>query len=32
MQYMLTFYNTAENLAGPTDPVAKQAYYGAWGA
>lgn len=32
MHYMLTFYNTAENLAGPTDPVAKQAYYGAWGA
>ena len=32
MQYMLTFYNTPANLAAPADPVARQAYYGAWGA
>jgi hypothetical protein len=32
MQYMLMFYNTAENQTPPTDPVQAQAYFGAWGA
>jgi hypothetical protein len=32
MQFMLLFYNTAENQTPPTDPVAAQAYFGAWGA
>ena len=32
MQYMLMFYDTAENQNPPADPVAAQAYFGAWGA
>ena len=32
MQFMLLFYNKPENQMPPTDPVAAQAYYGAWGA
>ena len=32
MQYMMMFYDTAENRTPPTDPQQKQAYFGAWGA
>ncbi len=32
MQYMMMFYDTAENRTPPSDPAAKQAYFGAWGA
>jgi hypothetical protein len=32
MQYMMMFYDTAENRTPPTDAAQKQAYFGAWGA
>ena len=32
MQYMLMFYDTADNQAIPTDAAAKHTYFGAWGA
>lgn len=32
MQYMLMFYTTPESQTAPADPVAQQAYMGAWGA
>jgi hypothetical protein len=32
MQYMLMFFDTAENQTPPTDPVQARAYMGAWGA
>jgi hypothetical protein len=32
MQYMIQFYDTAENRELPADPAQRQAYFGAWGA
>ena len=32
MQYMLMFFDSAENQAPPVDPVRAKAYMGAWGA
>jgi hypothetical protein len=32
MQYMLMFFDTAENQTVPSDPVQAKAYMGAWGA
>ncbi len=32
MQYMLMFFDTAENQAVPSDPAQAKAYMGAWGA
>lgn len=32
MEYMLMFYDVAENQALPTDPAKAKAYMGAWGA
>ena len=32
MEYMLMFYDVAENQSLPTDPAKAKAYMGAWGA
>lgn len=32
MQYMLMFFDSAENQAPPVDPAGAKAYMGAWGA